>query len=54
MINLRTAKKLPKVDSVGGKRGVATGQQGGTGGRVINVTHDESSSQQCCNCCYKN
>ena len=54
MINMLTAKKLPKVDLVAGRRGVATGQRGGTGGRVIDVTHDESSSQQRCNCCYKN
>ena len=50
MINMLTAKKLPKVDSVASRQGAATGQRGGTGGRIINVTHKEYSSSQrrCC------
>ena len=49
MINMLTAKELCKVDSVAGRQDAATGQQGGAGGRVINVTHEEySSSQQRC------
>ena len=48
MINMLTAKKLPKVDSVASRQGAATGQRGGTGGRIINVTHEESSSRRRC------
>lgn len=43
-----TAKKLPKVDPAGSRQGTATGQRGSAGGRVIDVTHEESSSQGGC------
>ena len=42
------AKKLPKVDPAASRQGTATGQRGSAGGRVIDVTHDESSSQGGC------
>ena len=41
------AKKLPKVDPAASRQGTATGQRS-AGGRVIDVTHEESSSQGGC------
>ena len=45
------AKKLPKVEPATSRQGTATGQRGGAGGRVINVTREKSSSQG--GCCKK-
>ena len=46
MFNMLTAMKLPKISSVASRQGAATGQRGG--GRIISVTHEESSSQRHC------
>ena len=48
MLNMLTAMKLPKINSVASRQGAATGQQGGARGRIISVTHEESSSQRRC------
>lgn len=48
IVKMLTAKKLPKVDPAGSRQGTATGQRGSAGGRVIDVTHEESSSQGGC------
>ena len=48
MLCVLLAKKLPKVDPAASRQGTATGQRGSAGGRVIDVTHDESSSQGGC------
>ncbi|XP_065888607.1 ras-related protein Rab-5B-like [Dysidea avara] len=45
---LAIAKKLPKVDPATTRQGTGTGQRGGAGGRVIDVTHEESSGQGGC------
>lgn len=45
---LFVAKKLPKVDPAASRQTTGTGQRGGAGGRVIDVTHEESSSQGGC------
>ena len=46
--NVIIAKKLPKVDPATTRQGAGTGQRGGAGGRVIDVTHEESSGQGGC------
>jgi len=46
--NFIIAKKLPKVDPATTRQGTGTGQRGGNGGRVIDVTHEESSGQGGC------
>ena len=48
---LAIAKKLPKVDPASSRQGAATRIRGSAGGRVIDVTHEESSSQGGCSCC---
>lgn len=48
LIRIFTAKKLPKVDPATSRQATAAGQRGGTGGRVIDVTHEESGSQGGC------
>ena len=41
-------KRLSKVDPAASRQGIATGQRSSAGGRVIDVAHDESSSQGGC------